>query len=216
VLREARLLEVVAEHAPIPVPAPRFADAVTGVLGYRRLPGEPLLGRPPAPGAAQRLGEFLRVLHATDLAIAAELVPTEAADPAEWLQDLDGPQEVVRVLHASRPRPSPHRVLAHADLGAEHILELHGALTGIIDWSDAAITDPALDFARLYRDFGRRFLDELLQAYGPFPDAMQRIEFFARCAALEDLAYGSATGRAVYATSAERSLAWLFPQRRYQ
>ena len=70
-----------------------------------------------------------------------------------------------------------------------------GALTGIIDWSDAAITDPALDLARLYRDFGPDFLAALLPAYGPLPEAMPRIEFFARCAALEDLAYGRATGR---------------------
>ena len=40
---------------------------------------------------------------------------------------------------------------------------------------------------------------------------MPRIEFFARCAALEDLAYGRATGRREYATNAERSFAWLFP-----
>jgi aminoglycoside phosphotransferase (APT) family kinase protein len=54
------------------------------------------------------------------------------------------------MLHAACPRGSPQRVVAHADLGAEHILELDGTLTGIIDWSDAAITDPALDLARLY------------------------------------------------------------------
>jgi hypothetical protein len=40
---------------------------------------------------------------------------------------------------------------------------------------------------------------------------MERIEFFARCAALEDLAYARATGRTVYADAAGRSLAWLFP-----
>jgi hypothetical protein len=106
-----------------------------------------------------------------------------------------------------------HRVVAHADLGAEHILELDGTLTGIIDWSDAAITDPALDFARLYRDFGPGFLEDLLQVYGPLPGAMPRIEFFARCAALEDLAYGHATGRGEYVANAERSLDWLFPPR---
>ena len=100
-----------------------------------------------------------------------------------------------------------------SDLGAEHILELDGALTGIIDWSDAAVTDPALDFARLYRDFGPAFLAQVLEAYGPLPEAMPRIEFFARCAALEDLAFGEATGRHEYAAGARRSFSWLFPQR---
>jgi hypothetical protein len=48
-----------------------------------------------------------------------------------------------------------------------------------MDWSDAAITHPALDVARLYRDFGPAFLEELLLVHGPLPEAMPRIEFFA-------------------------------------
>jgi len=42
---------------------------------------------------------------------------------------------------------------------------------------------------------------------------MARIEFFARCAALEDLAFGGRTGRLAYAANAERSIGWLFPHR---
>jgi len=106
------------------------------------------------------------------------------------------------------------RVLAHADLGAEHVLEHDGSLTGVIDWSDAALTDPALDFARLYRDFGPQFLTTALNAYGGLPDpseAMTRITFFARCAALEDLAFGNEHQRPEYAQSAEVSIQWLFP-----
>ena len=211
--REARLLEAVAAHVSIPIPAPRFADEHAGVLGYERLPGRPLLGRSPPAGAAQRLGRFLRDLHAADPATFADLIPTEVADPDAWLDHLDGPRELVRIVNAARPRRSTHLVVAHADLGAEHLLELDGELTGIIDWSDAAITDPALDFARLYRDFGPGFLADVLQGYGPLPGAMPRIEFFARCAALEDLAYGRATARREYAANAERSFEWLFPGR---
>jgi hypothetical protein len=58
------------------------------------------------------------------------------------------------------------------------------------------------------------FLASVLRVYGPLPGAMPRIEFFARCAALEDLAYGEATGRREYAANAERSLEWLFPRHR--
>ena len=213
--REARLLEAIAGHVPIPVPVPRFADEDAGVLGYERLPGRPLLGRSPPAGTAQRLGRFLRDLHAADPATVVDLIPTEEADPGAWLDDLDGPRELVRMLHATCPRRSPHRVVAHADLGAEHILELDGRLTGIIDWSDAAITDPALDLARLYRDFGPRFLEDLSQVYRPCPEAMPRVEYFARCAALEDLAYGQATGRREYVTNAARSFDWLFPGLRF-
>lgn len=211
--REARLLERLAPQVSLPIPIPRFVDADAGVLAYEQLPGWPLLGRCPPADAAQRIGRFLRELHAIDPATVEDLAPTETAGPGEWLEGLDGPEDLLWVVQASRPEPVRQRVVAHADLGAEHILELGGALTGVIDWSDAAITDPALDFARLYRDFGPGFLAATLKAYGPFPEALERIEFFARCAALEDLAFGERTGRRAYAANAQRSFGWLFPQR---
>jgi hypothetical protein len=133
-------LGLVGPHLPIPVPMPGFADEEAGVLAYPLLPGSPLLGRIPPPGAAAVLGDFLRRLHAIDVANVSGLVPTEDANPDEWLADLEGPVELLHVVRTTVPEPSPYRVLAHADLGAEHILEYRGDLSGVIDWSDAAIT----------------------------------------------------------------------------
>lgn len=207
VLREARLLAVVAAKVSVPVPVVRFADDGNGVLAYPLLPGRPLLGRPAPGGLAHRLGRFLRELHAIDPAAVDGLVPVEDIAPGGWLPDLDGPAGLLRVLHGTVPPPATRRVLAHADLGAEHILEQAGDITGVIDWSDAAVTDPALDFARLYRDFGPRFLTQVVDAYGGLPEGDgPRIVFFARCAALEDLAYGGE-----HAQAAARGLRWLFP-----
>jgi len=211
--REARLLDALAPHLSIAIPAPRFADATAGVLAYELIAGRPLLGRHAPVGAGRRLGRFLRELHVVEPATVEDLIQVEDADPSEWLEALDGPSDLVDIVHASRPPRARQRVVAHADLGAEHILELGGTLTGIIDWSDAAITDPALDFARVYRDFGPGVLEDAIEAYGALPAAMDRIEFFARCAALEDLAFGIQTGRHEYARNAERSFGWLFPQR---
>ncbi|MET7403440.1 phosphotransferase [Dactylosporangium sp. NPDC005572] len=202
VAREAALLDLIAPHVSLPVPAVRFADPGRGVLAYPLLPGRPLLGRPAPDGLARQLGRFLGELHAVETAA----VPVDGADPREWLADLDGPADLLAVLLRTVPEPARRLVLAHADLGAEHLLEHAGAVTGVIDWTDAAVTDPALDFARLYRDFGPGFLAEVLGAYGGEPPAPERITFFARCAALEDLAYGGEHARA-----AGRSLAWLFP-----
>ncbi|MEV0156959.1 phosphotransferase [Micromonospora sp. NPDC050686] len=214
VTREASLLEVVAPRVSTPVPRTCFVDDDAGVLAYPLLPGRPLLNRTPARGVARTLGLFLRELHDIDTAMVDQLVPVEDAGPSEWLEDLDGPADCLRLLRASVPRPARRRVLAHADLGAEHILEQDGSITGVIDWSDAAITDPALDFARLYRDFGEDFLLESLRAYGGLDDgddALARITFFARCAALEDLSFGREHRRNDYLQAAERSLGWLFP-----
>lgn len=212
VTREAELLRVVAAHLSVPVPVPRFADPIHGVLGYQLLPGRPLLGRAAPEGAAARLGRVLRELHGIPRAEIGDCAPVDPAEPDEWLDDLRGPAPLLRILHATRLRAARELVLAHADLGAEHVLESDGQVTGIIDWADAAVTDPALDFARLYRDFGRAFLDAVLLAYGSdIPEFRQRITFFARCAALEDLTCGRGSGREEYGRAAERSFSWLFP-----
>jgi aminoglycoside phosphotransferase (APT) family kinase protein len=142
----------------------------------------------------------------------------EVAD-VEALIDRFGRADLLDVLAASVPPPGTHRVLAHADLGAEHLLADNADLTGVLDWSDAAVTDPALDFARLLRDFGPEFLRSTLATHDILtigeaePDSARsaRIEFFARCAALEDLIYAKETGRPDYARAALASLEWLFP-----
>ncbi|WP_369139277.1 phosphotransferase [Modestobacter versicolor] len=212
VVGEARLLRALVPRLPLAVPEPVFADPDDGVLAYRLLPGRPLLGHAGTPAQARQLGRFLRELHAVD---PAGLVPVEEADPHDWLTGLTGPPELLDVLHATVPPPGGRRVLAHADLGAEHLLADGDRLTGVLDWSDAAATDPALDLARPYRDFGPDFLDRLLATYGPDAPDHDRVAFFARCAALEDLAWsrepGHRAGRAAHGAAARRSLGWLFP-----
>ena len=212
-VREARLLEVVSTRVPLAVPRPLWADDELGVLACTLLPGRSLLGRPAPPGAGPALGRFLRALHGTDPAQVRDLVPVDDAPPAEWLADLEGPAELLDVLHRTVPPPTGVRVLAHADLGAEHLLEQDGALTGVLDWSDAALADPAVDLARLLRDLGPSVLRDAVAAYGGPPDVPQwqeRTLFYARCAALEDLAFGRRPGRAAYTAAARRSVARLF------
>lgn len=213
VVREARLLDVLAPRLSVPVPVPRFADADAGVLAYLLLPGRRLLGQPAFPGLARHIGSFLRELHSIDPAAFGDALPRDDADPAEYVENLEGPEDLIAALSATVPPPADQYVVAHADLGAEHLLAVGEELTGVIDWSDATVTDPALDFARLYRDFGRAFLSSVADAYGGLDDTdrtMRRVQFYARCAALEDLAYGRTRGRMEYARAAEASISRLF------
>ena len=214
VTREAVLLRLLAGALPCPVPVPELVDETEGVLGHRWLPGEPMLGRPAPTGLAVTLGRVLRRLH--DLEVTADLgLPEEGDDLSGYADDLTGPEHLVATVRGTVPEPGPHRVLVHADLGAEHLLVTDGRLSGIVDWSDAAVSDPAVDFGRLLRDFGPAFLDDAVAAYGGPPDDgfADRVLFLARCTALEDLAYGVATGRAEYSTAARASLGRLFPDR---
>ena len=106
---------------------------------------------------------------------------------------------------ASPARPeSERRTFYHNDLGAEHILASRDSseLTGVIDWSDAAIADPARDIGRLLRDFGFGVAETVLRRTGGDERMLARAAFYARCALLEDLAYGSETSRPQYVSHA--------------
>jgi aminoglycoside phosphotransferase (APT) family kinase protein len=67
----------------------------------------------------------------------------------------------------------------HNDLHAEHLLLDPETLrpTGLIDWSDVKLGDPAVDFAGLWEWRGERFVRLALSHYDlPWDDA-----FLARC-----------------------------------
>lgn len=114
--------------------------------------------------------------------------------------------------------PDGERVLAHNDLGIEHMLvdPTTWSVTGVIDRSDAALTDPARDFALVYRDLGPAGLEAATATYRPGADhaLVDRAVFHARCGALEDLSYGLASRRQAHATTSLRSVAWLFSRER--
>ncbi|SDU83093.1 phosphotransferase family protein [Jiangella alkaliphila] len=213
---EAALLTAVAAVSSLPVPEPVFVDEPTGILAYRKLPGAPLLFHPVADPAALAapLAEFLTGLHDADSALSA-LVEVDDAPGAEWLAAaatsyetaaaVVAPADRRRVeafLAAPPPGPPPRLTFCHNDLGAEHVLVGGGAITGVIDWTDAAIADPAVDLGRLYRDLGQDVVERIVARYGGDADAVgpERIAFYARCALLEDIAYGvENSGAAEYA-----------------
>ncbi|MEG4321846.1 MULTISPECIES: macrolide 2'-phosphotransferase [unclassified Microcoleus] len=57
-------------------------------------------------------------------------------------------------------------VLTHGDLHAGHILiNAQAQVTGLIDWTEASVGDPAKDFVAHYRTFGQDALNKLISAY---------------------------------------------------
>jgi aminoglycoside phosphotransferase (APT) family kinase protein len=227
-VREARLLEVVAGVSPIPVPTMVAYDAATGVAVATKLPGVSLLDEPcPAPERlADPLAGFLAVLRSIPDATLDGLVDTEADPPAAYFAEAgeifsrvahvrDPPQRrlVERFVAADPPPPVPERVLSHNDLGAEHLLATPDrlTLTGVIDWADAARADPAVDLGRLHRDFGPRVASRIARRLTDDPDTLvARAAFYARCALLEDLAFGLATGDHRYSETALANLSRTF------
>ncbi len=106
-------------------------------------------------------------------------------------------------------------VFSHNDLGIEHVLvdPTSFDVTGIIDWGDAAIVDPAYDFGLIYRDLGPEALEAALGSYRLDGDAgriREQARFYGRCSVLEDLEYGTEKDERFLAKSLH-ALNWLFP-----
>jgi aminoglycoside phosphotransferase (APT) family kinase protein len=226
--REARLLALVAEVSPVPVPRPLFVAADERCLAYELLDGVPLLGvaRPASEAVAAELGRLLRALNAVHADRLRGLVERDEVDGDELLRDAAHDYGAVAAaipppyrpaveafLGAPPPPPATRLAFTHNDLGIEHVLvdPAGGAITGVIDWSDAAFADPDYDLGLIYRDLGPRALDAALAALAyDEPGIRARAEFHARCALLEDLAFGLANDRPEYADKSLAGLAWLF------
>lgn len=208
-LREANLLAAITVISTLPVPEPVFVDPEAGAIAYRKLPGRPLIDHPVAAPEllAPDLGGFLSRLHEASSEKLQGLVECDRYPMTAWLEDAVGdyqristclPVEARQQIESflGHPPPAEPRELTfcHNDLGAEHILVNVGTntVTGIIDWTDAAVTDPARDLALVFRDLGLGTFERTLAHYGrPFDRVdRERAVFYARCKLLEDIAHG--------------------------
>jgi aminoglycoside phosphotransferase (APT) family kinase protein len=106
------------------------------------------------------------------------LLPPDLKACLTWLDRVDE----VPPAYDGPPR------LLHNDLCPEHVLvNAEGALTGLIDFDDAAWGDPALDFVVLRAAVGRVFFETMLDAYSLSldPGFEERVTFLARLEALD-------------------------------
>ncbi len=214
---ETRLLPVLAPSLPAPVPVPRWVGEWEGqpFAGYPRIEGDALrrvtLFGPGGGHIAREIGAFLTALHGFPVEQAAEAlgvpVPDVLPTPREWLEEirmtvfprLSATLRVAvdsgftRYLNA-RYEPTPR--LCHNDLCFDHILERDGRLAGVIDFSNAAPGDPAIDFAGILADGGWHAVDDILRFYDhPLDDGFhERVEFRYWTAPLYDIVYGVESG----------------------
>lgn len=233
--QEARLLAAVREISPLPVPILKFIAADQGCLAYAKLPGIPLLDVPHSQrmahsvSIAATLGGLLARLHATPVDRLASgaveddqpliLWRDEAAQTyATIVEHIPAVRHepIEAFLEAVPPEDKYTLAFSHNDLGIEHVLVQPKGLTvtGIIDWSDAAVVDPARDFGLLYRDLGPIALDCAIGRYGgdavSLTSLRARAEFYARCSVLEDWAFGIESGKANYVEKCVAAMEWLF------
>ncbi|MDA1061542.1 MAG: phosphotransferase [Chloroflexi bacterium] len=187
---ELRLLPWLRSRGlPVAVPYPewRLSASEAFPFGHRLLPGAPLtsaglVGSDHSIVAAD-LARFLLALHRiTPLEVAALDLPGPERPLRAMASLRDNALAGLRRVLPSREfdvvehwwdryladermeRHSP--VLVHGDIGGENLL-VDGAplrLVGVLDFEDAAIGDPAIDFCRLGY-LGEPFLEDVLSAY---------------------------------------------------
>jgi len=204
---------------PVPVylgkPSQRFP---CGFMGYRLIGGTQGdrvdLEWVDRNENARRLGVFLSALHSITLQEAAVRGILRYESPMEEvlaetvaMREMLWPQLPPELKDMSQPflegtyaltKMSPARsCLSHGDLHDEHILlDNAGCVSGVIDWGDSCVTDPAIDFSGLYAWLGETFVRDVLDHYTHSWDAsfLEQIAFRARCAALSSYGH-SLSGR---------------------
>lgn len=132
---------------------------------------------------ARDVGGFLRGLHTLDVAVG-RACGVQALDHHRNVSELR--DRIGREPGSLLPEPLRAKLedsfrrfvsggvewsytpaLLHADVSPGHVLinVARAEITGVIDWGDAGIGDPARDFIFLYEDWGTDFLHLALQAY---------------------------------------------------
>lgn len=190
--KEIELLPALAPALPVEIPCLEHVSREPLYVVYRLIRGEPLADEDPAGVRA-----FLEALHSFD---AGDLPLVQV----DWLEvyraQADEFRRLVLPLLDADERPRGEALLAevetltgyrpaltHSDLGPEHLLVRGGRLAGVIDWGDARMGDPAIDYTW--------FLN------GPFPDwevdeeLRRRARFYHRLGPWFGVHNGVFTGR---------------------
>jgi aminoglycoside phosphotransferase (APT) family kinase protein len=174
--REITVLPVIAPRLPVAISAPSYVGAASleypwAFAGYELIEGTMACSArlsDEARGAlAEPLARFLRMLHDIKPAplVARGLPPDEMGRldhekrlrmTRERLPTLAGAGEIHELeafftwLKAHPPvlLDEGKRRLVHGDLYARHVLlDANASLTGVIDWGDVHLGDPAIDIA---------------------------------------------------------------------
>ncbi|HEU4457456.1 MAG TPA: phosphotransferase [Longimicrobium sp.] len=191
--REACVMERIAGALPLAVPRPRFhhlPDAPPFSV-HARVPGVELtderwlaLPDPLQAEAARDVAGFLAALHdlPLDAAVACGIQTTDHAAEARALierfrADLMShlPADAAARVEgayasylAGGERWAYRPAVLHGDFGPDHVMHdaETGRVTGVIDFGDLMIGDPARDFIYVHEDYGPEILARILPLYG--------------------------------------------------
>jgi len=228
--QEISFQEILKNYSSLPIPEFKYLPNDHSFVGYQKLLGTPLLYIHEEfkgwDNFSQQIGDFLTKLHTipTEKLRGLNLL-TENKTFEDWQKYSYPFYEKTRYLIPGKYISGIERyfqstpqggvsglVFCHNDLGIEHILISENEVSGIIDWGGVALTDPASDFARIYRDVGEKAIDGVLAVYMPTQinkkELRDRAMFYGKCLIFEDLFCGIRDD--VYLQKSLAALEWMF------
>jgi aminoglycoside 2''-phosphotransferase len=215
-------LKSLASRLPLPIPTPLYqaldrSQCNQIFFGYTRLTGVPMhheilfaLDAPARNRIADQLAQFLKTLHNTPADHAGVSLPVY--DTREgWqtmLQDFrrhlfshmrpDARDEVAHTFETALN--DPHQfdftpALRHGDFGGSNILidPINGNATGILDFDDLGMGDPAVDASAILYT-GEAFFERMCGTYPALADYRRRADFICSTFALQEALYGVLAG----------------------
>jgi aminoglycoside phosphotransferase (APT) family kinase protein len=207
VQHDVDLLHFARRHSTVAAPTVVAVAPLDGALLVTRVPGVPAAEASPDLAAlADTVAELLTALHSVLPEEVADVVAPDPDPAEEWLRQIgeeyaearehcphDLRAGVEAFLAAAPPPPASRLVFCHNDLRDDHLMvdPDSGAVTGLIDWGDAVLGDPALDLATVLADFGPQTYRRVLAGYAvPLEEGYEeRVLHVARRRLVEDLAW---------------------------
>ncbi|MFB4169446.1 aminoglycoside phosphotransferase family protein [Virgibacillus sp. JSM 102003] len=180
VMSEALLLKKINKHKPfLTIPDYTMLYEENNKLRcvyYEYIKGKPLEQKLMNDRNAMLLGDFLTKLHRVNhpklstlhtydywnglfISVREKVYPNINGFLQQTITKL-----FTRFLDTFPTLTYPTTVI-HGDLSASNIICNKGEVTGIIDFTDAQISDPAFDFAGFYWEFGPEFTKKVLSFY---------------------------------------------------
>nr|WP_242520226.1 aminoglycoside phosphotransferase family protein [Halobacillus kuroshimensis] len=218
-IQETRVLDHIQGKLPLPIPEPayRFLDdqePENAFAGVRWIEGEPLwpedmerLEESLQKHIAGQLSSFLCRLHnipterrtvekTTAEQIKADLETLYADIQHRLFPFMCGPStiEVKDTFETffEQERFTFSTTLIHGDFGPSNLLwdKKSRQVTGVIDFGETGIGDPAYDFAGLLSGYGEAFVKEALSLYPGGAQMFERAHFYQQTFALREALYG--------------------------
>lgn len=215
-------LQTLSSRLPLPIPTPLYQSLDRSrcnriFFGYHALPGVPMwqetlfaLDEPARNRIADQLAQFLKALHNTPADHAGVSLPVYDTREGWWamLDDFrrhlfshmrpDARDEVMRTFEAALNDPIQFDytpALRHGDFGGSNILidPINGNATGVIDFDDLGLGDPAVDASAILYT-GEAFFERMCETYPALADYRRRANFICSTFALQEALYGVLAG----------------------